>query len=95
LNSGMPGVNSKLSIDDGRPGSVSFSTDTGNVSIILHISNFSHSRGGPLQYMFLGRDTEVASFIADKTIFAGLGIVFSLVISNFRLGNCIRIGENN
>ncbi len=25
LNSGMPGVNSKLSIDDGRPGSISFS----------------------------------------------------------------------
>ncbi len=83
LNSGMPGVSSKLSIDDGRPGSVSFSTNTGQVSIILHISNFSHRRGGPLQYMFLGRDEEVASFVADKTIFAGMGIVFSLVMALF------------
>ena len=83
LNSGMPGVNSKLSIDDGRPDSVSFSTDSGKVSIILHISNFSHKRGGPLQYMFLGRNEEVASFIADKTIFAGMGILFSLLMAVF------------
>ena len=83
LNSGMPGVNSKLSIDDGRPGSVSFSTNSGKASIVLHVSNFSHRRGGPLQYMFLGRDTEVASFIADKTIFAGMGIIFSLLMAVF------------
>ncbi|MCD6395935.1 MAG: hypothetical protein J7L71_00210, partial [Spirochaetaceae bacterium] len=83
LNSGMPGVSSKLSIEDGRPGSVSFSTDSGNVSIILHVSNFSHIRGGPLQYMFFGRNTEVVSFIADKTIFAGMGIIFSLLMAVF------------
>ena len=83
LNSGMNGVEAALSIPKGMPRTVPFSAETGEVTLIFHISNYTHHRGGALQDILLGRDDEVAGFDAREIIFSGMGILSSLLIVVF------------
>ena len=85
LNSGMPGNEKKLSTADAHPRTVSFKADNGETSIILHVSNYTHKRGGPTRHLLLGRDEEVASANAVKTILSGMGIITMLIIAAFLL----------
>jgi DNA-binding CsgD family transcriptional regulator len=85
LNSGLTGVEPKMSIAAAIPRTIDFSADSGEITIILHISNFHHQRGGPLQHILLGRDDEVSFFDAMKIIYSGMGIISSIMMVIFLL----------
>lgn len=95
LNSGLTGVDADHSLPEGRPRTVSFSAENREITLIFHISNYTHHRGGAQQNILLGRDDEVAGFDAREIIFSGMGILTSLMIVVFLLFLDIRYRKSH
>ncbi len=86
LNTGMVGVNSRLSVPGIRPPTVvSFTTNTGEASIVFQVSNYILRRGGPCQYILLGKGNEVTSSREVNIIFSSMGMISVFLIVLFLL----------
>lgn len=64
LNQGLPGSEASLALPDGGPKYTTFEAEAGKVELVLHISNYSNIRGGPVHNILFGREVEV--FLSDS-----------------------------
>jgi len=87
FSAGLAGMTPATTVPRQFPAIVAFQPDSGQVEILLQVSNFHHRRGGPWDLITLGSETQIRRLneIQRSFDFFILGAIFSMAVYHLSL----------
>ncbi|MCP4137769.1 MAG: SpoIIE family protein phosphatase [bacterium] len=79
---GTPGKTAESSRPKYFPHAAVFTPDSDELEVVMHISNFHHSRGGPRNTILLGRQPDIEKF-REHNLILGFFLFGSILIMSF------------